>query len=229
MPNILPTLDVAILVNCSCSVMCLVAQLCLTLCHPMDHSLSGSFVHGGSPGKNTGVGSHVLPQGSSQPKDQTQVSHIAGRLFTIWATREALSYSNGYEIETLCHLNSPFPNNQWCCISFPVPICHCTFSVKCPNLLPILCVWGAGRALFKNSLYILDTSPVSDILCENIFSQLALLVGFSHCCFWGFFVCFLFLAYFFAFSFSYHCFLKSRSFSFNPVQFVNILLYGLCI
>ena len=27
---------------------------------------------------------------SSQPRDQTQVSHIAGRCFTIWATREDL-------------------------------------------------------------------------------------------------------------------------------------------
>ena len=34
-----------------------------------------------SPGKNTGVGCHVLLQG-----DQTQVSCIAGRFFTIWAT-----------------------------------------------------------------------------------------------------------------------------------------------
>ena len=28
-------------------------------------------------------------RGSSQPRDQTQVSHIAGRFFTLWATREA--------------------------------------------------------------------------------------------------------------------------------------------
>ena len=28
-------------------------------------------------------------RGSSQPRDQTQVSHLAGRFFTIWATREA--------------------------------------------------------------------------------------------------------------------------------------------
>ena len=28
-------------------------------------------------------------RGSSQPRDQTQVSHIAGRFFTSWATREA--------------------------------------------------------------------------------------------------------------------------------------------
>ena len=34
----------------------LVAQLCLTLCDPMDCSLPGSSVHGDSPSKNTGVG-----------------------------------------------------------------------------------------------------------------------------------------------------------------------------
>ena len=30
-------------------------------------------------------------RGSSQPRDQTRVSHIAGRFFTSWATREAHS------------------------------------------------------------------------------------------------------------------------------------------
>ena len=30
-------------------------------------------------------------RGSSQPRDQTQVTRIAGRLFTDWATREAFS------------------------------------------------------------------------------------------------------------------------------------------
>ena len=33
-------------------------------------------------------------RGSSPPRDQIQVSHFAGRLFTIWATREARSYTN---------------------------------------------------------------------------------------------------------------------------------------
>ena len=31
----------------------------------------------------------LFSRGSSQPRDQTQVSRIAGRFFTIWATREA--------------------------------------------------------------------------------------------------------------------------------------------
>ena len=43
--------------------MCLVIQSCLSLCDPMDYSLSGSSVHGYSPGKDTGVGCHACFQG----------------------------------------------------------------------------------------------------------------------------------------------------------------------
>ena len=46
-----------ILVPC-CSVLCLVAQSCLTLCDPMDCSPPGSSVHGDSSSKDTGVGCH---------------------------------------------------------------------------------------------------------------------------------------------------------------------------
>ena len=42
---------------------CLVAQLCLTLCNPLDCSLPGSSVRGDSLGKNTGVGCCILLQG----------------------------------------------------------------------------------------------------------------------------------------------------------------------
>ena len=47
-----------------------VVQLGLTLCDPMDYSLPGSFIHG-------------IPffRGSSQTRDRTQVSCIAGRFF----------------------------------------------------------------------------------------------------------------------------------------------------
>ena len=40
--------------------MCSAAQLCLTLCDPMDYSPPGSSVHGIFPGENTGVGCHFL-------------------------------------------------------------------------------------------------------------------------------------------------------------------------
>ena len=42
--------------------MCL-TPICDLICDPMDCSLLGSSVHGDSPGKNTGVGCHVLLQG----------------------------------------------------------------------------------------------------------------------------------------------------------------------
>ena len=44
--------------------------------------------------QNTRVGSSFL-QGISQPRDQTQVSHIAGQFFTSWATREVQEYWSG--------------------------------------------------------------------------------------------------------------------------------------
>ena len=41
------------------------------------------------PGKNARVGASSFSRGSSWPRDWTQVSHIAGSLFTVWATRES--------------------------------------------------------------------------------------------------------------------------------------------
>ena len=48
-------------VECVC--VCLVTQSCPTLCNPIDCSRPGSSFHGDSPGKNTGMGCHVLLQG----------------------------------------------------------------------------------------------------------------------------------------------------------------------
>ena len=46
-----------------CYLLCLVNQLCPTLCNPIDCSHPGSSVHGDSPGKNTTVGCCALLQG----------------------------------------------------------------------------------------------------------------------------------------------------------------------
>ena len=60
---------------------CLVAQLCLTLCDPRDCSPLGSSVHEDSPGKNTGVVPMPSSGGFFLSRDLTQVSHIAGGFF----------------------------------------------------------------------------------------------------------------------------------------------------
>ena len=74
-----------------CAVLCLVSQLCPTLCNPMDYSLPGSSVCENTPGKHTGVGCHALLQGTFP----TQVSRSAWRSFSVWATREAQEYWHG--------------------------------------------------------------------------------------------------------------------------------------
>ena len=67
-----------------------VAQSCPTLCDPMNYTLYGTL-------QARILEWVALPfsRGSSQPRDQTQVSHIAGGFFTGRATKEAPSYLNG--------------------------------------------------------------------------------------------------------------------------------------
>ena len=65
-----------------------VAQLCPILCHPMDRSLPGSSVHGIFQARILEWVAIPFSRESSQPRNETQVSHITCRFFTIWATRE---------------------------------------------------------------------------------------------------------------------------------------------
>ena len=61
-----------------------VTQSCPTLCGSMDYT-----VHGILQARILEWVAFPFSRGSSQPRDWTQVSHIAGRIFTSWATREA--------------------------------------------------------------------------------------------------------------------------------------------
>ena len=62
---------------------------CPTLCNSMDCSPPGNSIHGIFQTRILEWVAISICRGSSQPRDQTQVSPIAGRLFTIWATKEA--------------------------------------------------------------------------------------------------------------------------------------------
>ena len=59
------------------------AQLCLTLCDPMNYT-----VHGILQARKLECVAVLSSRGPSQPSDRTQISHIAGRFFTGWAIRE---------------------------------------------------------------------------------------------------------------------------------------------
>ena len=62
---------------------------CQTLCDPIDCSPPGSFVRRILLARILEWVATSFSRGSSQPRDWTQVSCIAGGFFTIWATREA--------------------------------------------------------------------------------------------------------------------------------------------
>ena len=73
-------------VDCYCC--CLVAKLWPTLCNPKNCGPSGSSVHGISQARILEWVAISFSKGSSQPRGQTQVSCIAGRLFTSLASRD---------------------------------------------------------------------------------------------------------------------------------------------
>ena len=85
---------------------------CVQLCDPTEY-----IVHGILQTKILEWVANCFSRGSSQPRDRTQVSHIAGGFFIprwscrcSWATREALSWEGKYQssIEyTLCTRHSP--------------------------------------------------------------------------------------------------------------------------
>jgi len=66
---------------------------CLTLCNPVDYT-----VHGILQARILEWVAYPFSSGSSWPRNQTRVSHTAGKFFISWATREALSYLSIYLI-----------------------------------------------------------------------------------------------------------------------------------
>ena len=67
-----------------------VAQSCPTLSYPVDCRPPGSSLRGISQARILEWVAISFSRGSSRPRDRTLVSHIAGRCFTLWATRKAL-------------------------------------------------------------------------------------------------------------------------------------------
>ena len=77
---------------------CLVAQSRPILCNPMDCSLPGSPVHRIFQARILEWVVIPFSRGSSLPRDQTWVSCIAHKFFTIWATRKGPGTCERYDI-----------------------------------------------------------------------------------------------------------------------------------
>ena len=104
-------------------------RLRLTLCDPMSYSLSGSSVHGDSPGMNTGVGCHALLQGIF-PTQDSNLSLESPALEIAFFTTAAAAAKSLQSCPTLCDPidssppGSPIPGIpqartlEWVAISF---------------------------------------------------------------------------------------------------------------
>ena len=93
----------------------LVAQPCPTLCYPIDSSPPGSSVHGIPQARILEGIAIPFSRGSSQPRNQTWVSCIAGRFCTIWATRKTQKI-----LEWVAMLSSWGSSRarDWTCVSY---------------------------------------------------------------------------------------------------------------
>ena len=81
---------------------CEVAQSCPTLCNPVDYSLPSSSVHGILQARILEWVAISFSRGSSQPRNRTWVSCIAGRRFILWATKIYVTYG-----KSQYHKNNP--------------------------------------------------------------------------------------------------------------------------
>ena len=90
---------------------CLVTQSCLTLSNPVDCSSPGFSVHGILQARILEWVDMPSSRGSSQPRDQTQVSPIAGGFFTTYLSHQGIQRILEW---VLCPFSggSSWPRNQ---------------------------------------------------------------------------------------------------------------------
>ena len=124
-----------------------VSQLCrvylfshvqVFVCSPTGSSPPGSSVHGILRAKILEWVAISFSRGSSQLRDQTQVSYIAGGFCTMWTTREAL-------LPRVCSDSCPL--SLWCylTISFSVtPFSSCSQSFPASGSFPMSWLFASG-------------------------------------------------------------------------------------
>ena len=137
-------------------------------CDPMDCSLPGSSVHGIL--QVSILEWIVMPssRGSSQPRDRTRVSHMAGGFFTVWATRKALPTAYQGEVEK--SLRAYWNVSESLCLgSKQTRGSGRWYSRSFSRLsLQLMCNWGAVRVWWSQPRGLPSTPVRADIeLCQG--------------------------------------------------------------
>ena len=93
-PDTLLSVDQGTTVSNNCVCVQCYAQLCPTLCDPMDCSLKGSSVHGVSQARIFELVIISLSRGSSQTRDQTHISCTGRQILDLWDASSVQSLSH---------------------------------------------------------------------------------------------------------------------------------------
>ena len=128
--------------------------MCPTLCDPMDCSLSGSSVHGIFQVRVLKWIAISYSRGSSQPRNRTQVSRIAGRCFAVWAAREAPYIHYIYMLFVYFCI--------WLCQVLDVALRIFDLGYSVQNLLTVACrSFSCGMRILNCSIW--DLAPLLEI------------------------------------------------------------------
>ena len=143
----------------------LVTQSCQILCDPTDCSPPGSSIHGVLQARILEWVSIPFCRGSFQPRDWTRIACIAGRLYTIWATREAprrghiCSFLSWWWTRThshcTCHSFSPI-------IPTHLLISTCFLHLMCVHFMRLSSVYQSGTFhIFSHTLLLTSLTTFS--------------------------------------------------------------------
>ena len=173
-----------------CACVCSVTQLCLTLCESTHCSLPGSSVHGIC---QAGIPEWVVipfSRGSFQTKDRTQVSCIASRFFTVWATLDEKNRKGARTnivYLTWGHFANLYYTENFLCISLN----HIHEELWSPLRSNITCALqptGRISTLKMNNIIISLKSPLPFLDENNVHEnhqQESQEVDLRDCCHWG--------------------------------------------
>ena len=131
----------------------------------MDYSLQGSSVHGIVQARILEWVAILFSRGSSWSRDQTRVSHIAGRFFIVWATTlipaGKFSLPWRYYLSSTCSLQLTYYSP----LSTPTTLIASLLCFHSILKLPMLALTMFCNFLFLHLFPLLDQIPLKQGTC----------------------------------------------------------------